>query len=301
MMSKVIFNFFITISLLSKNLQAQYIHATPSLEILKELKRNETYTSYDTITKKSVDKMTITSVCITLSFLVILMATVFYKQWKKKQCGERTILFKKNQEVKMSSNLETVGALNQFRHQIDFPQISQNSSWNTCKIKYPSYGIVGPNDDFAEKYSIEKVQTNEKKTNYFEDSKKKMPNRSVANYKLENSEQNYNKNDNEIAEELTFTKNNTKLQHSLLFQDEENSEGEFTVYECSGFASMTNEPLEIKNPFFQGSRGSVDTYTSSNSDITTPTTPTNKISFDSVSCDKLFDYNSQLSRNVCYK
>ena len=61
---------------------------------------------------------------------------------------------------------------------------------------------------------------------------------SVANYKLENSEQNYNKNDNEIAEELTFTKNNTKLQHSLLFQDEENSEGEFTVYECSGFASV---------------------------------------------------------------
>jgi len=269
--------------MLFKKLRAQNIVATPSYEELKEIQRNETFTSYDT-TKKPVDKITIVSLCITFSFLAILMATVFYKQWKKNQCGEQIVLFEKSHEAKVSSNLETVGALNQFRHQLDFPQISQNSSWNSCKLKYPSYGIVGPNDVFVEKFSFKKEVIQNEKNDYFENSKRKVQNRS-----LKNKEEAIDKTDSEFPVASSFTKNSSKLQHNLQFQDEENSEGEFTVYECSGFASMTNEPLEIKNPFFQGSRGSVDTYTSSNSDVTSPTTPNNKIYFDSLYCEKLFD------------
>jgi len=271
--------------MLLKKLHAQNIVATPSYEELKEIQRNETFKNYDT-TKTPDDKITIASLCITFSFLAILVATLFYKQWKKKQCGEQIVLFEKTHEVKVSRNLETVGALNQFRHQLDFPQISQNSSWNSCKLKYPSYGIVGPNDVFVEK---KEVIQNEKNDN-FENSKRTMQNRrSISNYSLKIKEKAIDKTENEIPVASSFTKDKSKLQHNLQFQDEENSEGEFTVYECSGFASMTNEPLEIKNPFFQGSRGSVDTYTSSNSDVTSPTTPTNKIYFDTLYCEKLFD------------
>uniref|UniRef100_H2XYC8 Uncharacterized protein n=2 Tax=Ciona intestinalis TaxID=7719 RepID=H2XYC8_CIOIN len=33
--------------------------------------------------------------------------------------------------------------------------------------------------------------------------------------------------------------------------DEETSDGEYTVYECSGFASVVEGPMEIHNPLFE--------------------------------------------------
>jgi len=43
-----------------------------------------------------------------------------------------------------------------------------------------------------------------------------------------------------------------EIMAELEVNDEETSDGEYTVYECSGFASVQDGPMEIHNPMFDG-------------------------------------------------
>jgi len=52
------------------------------------------------------------------------------------------------------------------------------------------------------------------------------------------------------TKELSLTQE--EIMAELEINDEETSDGEYTVYECSGFASVQDGPMEIHNPMFDG-------------------------------------------------
>ncbi|XP_076823291.1 uncharacterized protein LOC143469474 isoform X1 [Clavelina lepadiformis] len=107
------------------------------------------------------------------------------------------------------------------------------------RTDYPAYGVTGPNP--LHEQSLEPpidVNLNKSAEVYhYNQTKKKM--------KAMSSESSASSRTNDPLDDAA----------ELEIDDEETSDGEYTVYECSGFASAVDGDMEVHNPYFQEMSG----------------------------------------------
>nr|XP_018668793.1 neural proliferation differentiation and control protein 1 isoform X2 [Ciona intestinalis]XP_018668794.1 neural proliferation differentiation and control protein 1 isoform X1 [Ciona intestinalis] len=100
------------------------------------------------------------------------------------------------------------------------------------KTDYPAYGVTGPNplhDQTFEPKCDGNLNKSAEVFHYNQTKKKIKATNSIHNH----------------------THDHEPHGGAAEMNDEETSDGEYTVYECSGFASVVEGPMEIHNPLFE--------------------------------------------------
>jgi len=172
-------------------------------------------------------------------FVIIIAIIALLSCWYRRCHGNH--LNSENHHVTFRANDRTIliGGYNPLYGDVTISGTSTTSKL-TEKLDYPTYGITGPNPNIEK--SIDNSLTQEAELFHYKQTKKRLQQQQQQQQQLQAS-----------SDTSGIMKNfDSRLARTgdIIIGDEETSEGEFTVYECSGFASMTDEPLEVHNPFF---------------------------------------------------
>lgn len=144
---------------------------------------------------------------------------------------------------------------NDYHPMDDGVEINHNGSTNKKlaklaeKTDYPAYGVTGPNPLHRANNGppIDLNLTRNAEVFHYQQQKQRLK-------KLSSVSSNGSSHSKHSTPDTTHDPT-TDAQG-----DEENSDGEYTVYECPGLAAATDGPLEIHNPLFANSESNSSSY-----------------------------------------
>nr|XP_039270329.1 neural proliferation differentiation and control protein 1-like isoform X2 [Styela clava] len=126
---------------------------------------------------------------------------------------------------------------------------NNNMSRLAEKTDYPAYGVTGPNplrQSYNKGPPIDGNLNRSAEVYHYQQQKQKL--KAISSASSETSGRSRQSTSDTLNDPITSSDGHDN--------DEENSDGEYTVYECPGLASTTDEPMEIHNPLFADSESS---------------------------------------------